>query len=206
MLTVDLTTWTREDFANAQDKVLSGLAADLAEPTIGLDGLAGLLESVKGATFATFDLETNPKLLKKHRETGEPCPWPYLVKRSRVNVCLGFFYENSVNRQRVREDLPPDFETLGLASHYRHVGGALIEHVHSGKRYVFAKLERIDASRWTDHAGNPIDPDSDFVAGYLPKSRPDSGRQGVADAVDVRTYSLASIRSVTMNGQPARRV
>src|SRR5438874_1311947 len=57
----------------------------------------------KGARPITLSIETPVKLLKKHRISGQACPFDGINKVSRINGIINFDYESSVNRQLGRE-------------------------------------------------------------------------------------------------------
>ena len=100
--------------------------------TITRDELADLLRDGRGATFATLTVRTAKKLLKKHRETGEPQPCPEVFKLSRVNVYIGHDYEASVNRSLARRGEDADFEARALPAWQEHAGGPLRRHKAKG--------------------------------------------------------------------------
>ncbi len=160
-------------------------------------GLSLMLAELKGATFATFDLVTTPKMNKTHRETREPNPYLGRVeKRSRVNVCLCANYENAVNRQREREALPGSFAAQAHAWAH-HIGGAVVEHQTSGKHYAAVKVEH-----WYESAlmvdGRMVEPAE--LAPYLPPPSKSGANQGVEKPVQWRTFALDSIHAMKLNG------
>lgn len=115
-----------------------------AEIRVTTGQLVDLLASIKGATVVTLKLQTTPKMNKRSREAdsdGVKRDNPFygdVAKRSEYNVFLNFVYENSVNRQRGREDKEQDFhaqETWG-----EHVTNSLI--LHNDQYYLQCKLEK----------------------------------------------------------------
>ncbi|MEM6852832.1 MAG: hypothetical protein AAF593_00300 [Planctomycetota bacterium] len=155
------------------------------------DELAEMFRSQRGATFATLTVQTTKKLLKKNRYTGEPQPCRSIVKVSRVNVCLGHDYENSVNRSRLRRGAEADFEAQGLPDWQEHAGGPLRRHKASGKLYVAVKVENVYTTSYLSPAGELLD--ADELAGYLPKA----SKGEIAHV----TYGLDTIGSVVMHGR-----
>ena len=160
--------------------------------TITRGELADLLRDGRGATFATLTVRTAKKLLKKHRETGEPQPCPEAFKLSRVNVCIGHDYEASVNRSLARRGEDADFEAQALSTWQEHAGGPLRRHKTKDTLYVAVKVERVYSTAYVDAAGNLLD--ADDLAGYLPK--PSAG----GEIVHV-TYGLDAIEAVVIGGR-----
>ena len=52
----------------------------------------------------SLEYESEPKLNKKGRESGEPCPYESIGKINVVSGLLGISYGNAVNNQLGRED------------------------------------------------------------------------------------------------------
>src|SRR5690554_7875233 len=77
--------------------------------TISKEILRDTFSQVRGSTFCTIHTVTDPKCLKKHRDTKEPLPYKEVKKTSVINGVINFKYENSVNKQREREDSTADF-------------------------------------------------------------------------------------------------
>lgn len=147
-----------------------------------------MLEGIKGATFATLVTSTEPELKK----TGNP--YTDVRKVSRVNVCLGFQYENAVNRQREREGNDEEFVSAPR-SWGRKISPMFVEH--KGKLYLETKVEK---SLSTTYLSKGREISSDDIAPFL-RSRSGSGRQETEKAIVVRDYSLESILSLTVGGQ-----
>jgi hypothetical protein len=148
-----------------------------------------ILINTKGAKPVTIMTKTEPKLLKKHRETGEPCPYTKVEKRARVNGMINFDYEKSVNRQLEREDKESNFESMER-KWGKHVTRSVIEH--KGNHYLQIKVEKVVDSLHTED-----DKKVEIDAGYLPKK---SSRQGTDKQVIVADYSLNNISSMKMGG------
>ena len=159
--------------------------------------LLDMLANLKGATFGTITAETDPRMVKKHRETGEPNPHLGALKVSRVNVTIGADYERSVNRQRTREELDADFASMGLPDYYEPVSGPVIRHTGKGTHYLACKPENCLSVVYMDAAGKLID--ADDIKPYLPASRKPAN-QGTAKEIVWRTYSLDSIREISLGG------
>ena len=151
--------------------------------------LLALVQSVRGATFATIVTRTDARLKK----TGNP--FGPVSKVARVNVTLGFQYEAAVNRQRDREGSVSDFEAAPRQWGER-IGPMLIEH--KGKIYLETKVERSLGHEYRD-SQDRILPDAD-VAPFLPARKP-SARQETEKEILVRDYALDSIAGITFRGE-----
>jgi hypothetical protein len=175
------------------------LAADAEYVPLGRfvrpDDLADLLRGVRGAKVVTVEARTEPRLLARHPLTGAPNPYKgNVVKVSRVNGMINWRYAASVNRQRVREGLAPDFAALPRHWGVRVPGTPLVEH--DGRTYLELKVERSLEHRYETVAGEPLD--AAAVEAFLPRSSP--GRQGVARPVVLRDYDLANLVSLRLEG------
>ena len=151
--------------------------------------LLSLFAQVKGATFATIITETDPKLKKTGNTLGP------VRKVSRINVCLGFQYENAVNRQLGREGQESDFVTAPRQWGTK-VTPMIVEH--KEKFYLETKVEKSLSSMYIDESGKEIP--FELVKPFLPK-RSTSSRQGTEKEILVRDYSLNSLKSIAFGGE-----
>lgn len=151
--------------------------------------LLSLLAQVKGATFATIIAETVPKLKKTGNTLG------HVRKVSRVNVCLGFQYENAVNRQLGREDQEADFQAAPRQWGTK-VTPMIVEH--KDKFYIETKVEKSLDSQYIDEDGKEIP--FALVEPFLPAKRK-STRQGTDKEILVRDYSLDSLKTIAFGGE-----
>lgn len=154
--------------------------------------LVAMLSGIRGATFATITTETDPRL----RKTGNP--HSNVRKVSRVNVCIGFQYANSVNNQREREGSDPDFEAAPRQWGIRIPGTVLVKHEGSGKVYLETKVERSLDYRYILPNGQDIP--EDMIAPFLPK-RAESERQETAKPILVRDYAIENIKAIALKGE-----
>jgi hypothetical protein len=159
------------------------------------EALADLLMTIRGAKIVALETRTEPRLLAKHPASGAPNPFKgNVVKISRVNGIINWRYGNSVNRQRVREGLAPDFAAVPRKWGVRVPGTPLVEH--DGRTYLELKVERFMEQRYESRDGRELNFAS--VEAYLPSRS--AGRQGVTREVIVRDYDLASIVSMRLDG------
>ncbi len=160
-----------------------------ATQTITTDELADRLRKQTGTTFATLTTRTDARLKKTGNPHGQ------VFKVSRVNVCIGHVYENSVNNQRQREGNGETF-TAQARQWGEHAGGAIVEH--RGKVYLRCKVERSIMHRYEDTQGHLIDPDA--IRPFMPAKR-QAATQGVEKEIIERSYYLDSIMMIAIDGQ-----
>ena len=158
--------------------------------TLSAADLPKLFSTIKGATFATIVTNT-----VAHVKAA--CPFGRNVRKvSRVNVTLGFQYENAVNRQRTRKGETADFEAAPRQWGERIPGTFLVRH-ESGKLYLETKVEKSLGCEYFAADGSRID--AAKIAPYLPSKG--GNRQGVEKEVLVRDYALDSIRAISLKGE-----
>lgn len=171
----------------------------------------------RGARIAKIYTRTNPELLKKHRETKEPCPFVAGVERRAVRVVqFGTIYGNCVNYQREREHQPLDkcgevehFDPSPLWKSKIYPDGAgerdgkyTVRHKGTGRRYFALKAAtdekghtKVVQDFWFDVAtGKPISYES--VKPFLKSQSKGSGRQGVEKTIQWRTYEVENVLAV----------
>jgi hypothetical protein len=154
-----------------------------------------LLATRNGASFITITALTEPDWLAA-RETGENPYKNHVVKRSVVNGVINWKYENSVNNQRAREGLSPDFESLPRKWGERIHGTPWVEH--KGKTYLELKVENVLSTTYVDENG--VELNSELVKHYIKPSHSGGERQGVEREVILRDYNLNNIVAFTWCG------
>lgn len=169
-------------------------------PTMTRDDLVSVMQDRRGAFFTTIVAETAPPVRKTNN------PHPNVKKISRVNGMLNWIYENSVNRQRTKENQPLDAN--GDVEHFvakprkwgqrvRRDDGSVTPLVENkGKHYLELKVERSLGYEYRDN-GQTIDPS--VIEPFLPK-REEGARQEVDDPVILRDYSVENIQQITIDG------
>ena len=167
----------------------------------------------KGTKIVSFIVATHPKLTKKNRRTGEPCPHTAGVTRiASRRVMLGADYGNAVNGQRSNEGITPDFNPQSLWNgHGVHHGPYTVQHDTSGRISFFGRPQQlaitdnaagrmciVDADEWQDTAtGEPVDPAT--LVDYLPPLRK-ADNQGVRHDIQWRIFPLDEIMELTYAG------
>ena len=157
--------------------------------TMTRNELAVFLTGIRGATFATLTTETDARLLK----TGNP--YGNVRKVSRVNVCLGFQYQSSVNRQLDREGKDADFVSAPRQWGERIPGTVLVSH--NGKTYLETKVEKSLDHKYLGTNGTVLA--DELIAPFLPKKG--ATRQGTEKEIIVRDYDIGSIRHLSCKGE-----
>ena len=149
--------------------------------------LADMFDVRHGARFITLVAQTTPKLSKGA---------PNVVKVSRVNACVWFNYQNSVNNQRTREGLEADFKPQPRKWGIRLSDSALVEH--NGEYYLEVKIEKslehkyFDPNTGAEIAASEVEP-------FMPQ-RKEGARQEVENVIILRDYKLSNIQSLTHEG------
>jgi hypothetical protein len=146
-----------------------------------------------GSKIVKLTIETEPKLLKLNRVTGEPCPIERLFKRSTLNVLLGSSYTAAVNKQLERSGEEPNFEARLLwRGEGEHVEGSpfLVRKKGSDKHYLAFRLLNVVSEVYHLGDGGPaVDPAK--YKNFLPLPP-----KGEPQEVVWRTVSLENVRSV----------
>lgn len=155
-----------------------------------------MTDHVNGATFITIDTETNVKLKggKKNIQQGR------VTKRVTGSNVMVFQnkktngYDSMVKRRLEKEGKDPtSFELSPRTWGTRLQGVPFVEH--NGKYYLeVIFLHSGDVEYLLD--GQPIDPDK--IDG-LPPRGPEGKQGGLEDKVIIRTYSVESIKAITID-------
>lgn len=156
-----------------------------------------------GSKIVKLVLETEPKLLKKGRESKIPCPVERLIKRSELSAMLGSNYGNAVNKQREREDKEPDFEPRLLwKGEGEHVEGSpfLVKRKGNDQKFYLAfRLLKTLKETYFLPDGSEVSPD--WFKEFLPAWKGESEAQGVEKEVVWRTVLLENVKSVIYDGK-----
>ena len=161
--------------------------SNVATQMITVDGLVELFNVRHGARFATIIAKTTPELLPGA---------PNVVKVSKVLVIVHWNYANSVNNQRVRDGLAPDFKPQPRKWGNRLDDSALVFHTNKktgeGRYYLETKVEKSLETHYFDTATGAEVP-ADIVKPFLKPRKPDNG-------IIIRDYPLDTIESLTHEG------
>lgn len=172
----------------------------MTKQPISLATLELILRGIKGTTIATVTYETDPKMVKKHRETKEINPYNDLVvKRTKINVTLGFDYSNSVNNQKAREGQEKDFVAKERTWGQRIKGTTLVSH--KDAIYLEAKINGKPQENVFLNITTKKEIDKALLIPYLPVISTSTGRQGVEKEIIMRDIKLESIKEIKIKGQ-----
>lgn len=177
-------------------------------PTVNTEEMANILRNLRGATPVTLETQTEPELLASTRVL-EPdlfgglivrnIPNPFrgqVVKVAVVNGIINFYYENSVNNQRVREELPDDFVAFPRKWGQRIAGTPLVEH--NDKTYLELKVERSLGHEYRHRDTGQVIP-KELIRPFLKPRYP--SRQGVEKEIILRDYALPNILKIRMKNE-----
>jgi hypothetical protein len=167
-----------------------------------------------GPRIVTLRTKTYPRMLKKGRVSGLPCPVAGVHRIVSRNGIIGSSYENGVNNRRALEGQPVDandvvlyFDALELWNGKgEHVGRWFVRHIDKpGSVYLTFRPKQKPGGEvvvmddvWMDDAGNIVNPDD--LEEWLPL--PSVNRRQMVDRlVPWRTIELDNVLSVTFDGQ-----
>lgn len=160
-----------------------------------------------GAKVVSILTETEPKLLKKSRITGLPCPFKSVIRKVWRNGMIGASYANAVNNQREREEHDELFISEPIWNGKgQYVSGSkrIVEHIEKGERYLaFFPRSTIDnvaivSDDIWEADGIEIEPNE--LEEYLPTST-FSSRQETEKAILWRIIKLDSIKAIRFASQ-----
>jgi hypothetical protein len=139
--------------------------------------------SKNGFRFAELYIEKELTLLKKDRETKEPCPYKKVVSCYQANVGINFNYEKAM-RLIHGEDWEPQPRKWGTRR-----GNTVI--VDNGNK-VYATAKRINNRNSRTYAdGKPIHYEE--LANFLPKRKD--------NPTDYREYDLSNVKVASIDGK-----
>ena len=163
---------------------------------LSLKRLERLLRGVHKSTFVT--LTTFTRVDKMYKTVhGEENPYYKRVwKRARVNGGIYFWYENSVNNQREREQKERDFVALERRYGTHIAGTPLVIHEDGERLYLPMQVKS-----WLEYQyeiDGEVIPCEDIE--YWLRPEPMS-RQGVERPVIYRNFLLTSITNIAIHGE-----
>lgn len=167
--------------------------------TITPEELTKRFSEVKGSKILTVVMNTEVKLLKKSRDTKEPCPYQGVRKRTRAKIIVGSEYEKGVNTRLQKEGKEADFEAQEHAWEVKTDKPIIGTNKAGDQLYLNA---RIQDSYETEYIvdGNVIDKEE--LAPYMSKPKPPQN-QGTDKPILWRTLKLfpsCSIESYKSDG------
>ncbi len=149
--------------------------------------LIELVNGIKGTTFISADIVTEPKMRKTDN--------PYLgaTKVTTLSGAINFDYESSVNNQLERENKETDFRAAPR-SWGQHVDNWV---EHKGKYYLPIKVQGHSDAIFI-HEGNKID--KDVLKPFLYESHKPHTQEELDKEITVRDVKIESIRAIRIKG------
>jgi len=150
------------------------------------------IKGIKGATTVGIDYESPVKMKK----TGNPFADRCVTKSQSVSGMIGVNYENSVNRQLVREGKEPEFEAQAR-TWGEHVSSAIVVSKDGNFSII---LQAVNPPQNVQYFmdGAPID--KSVIEDFLPVRKP-SAHQGTEKPVMNQTFRLDRVKSIRVKGQ-----
>jgi len=150
---------------------------------------------VSGTTTVSVDTITEPRMVKKHRGTGEPNPYIGVQKIQTKNGIIGFDYYNSVNNEAGREGL--EFRPI-----QKRAWGELSEDrlfvYHKGTTYLQMKVQSVSGTRYVlDGKEIPASEIEPYLSGYNKSST----QADLEKEVIVNDIKFTSIKAIRMFGE-----
>jgi hypothetical protein len=153
--------------------------------------VALIRDNTKGTTFVSIDTDTEPRM----RKTGNP----YHGKVRKLNTmtgCVGFDYENSVNRLASKEGAS---EREAKSRKWGTLTSDRLFVEHKGNFYVQMKVESSDTPRYIGNDGTEID--VELLRPFLQKSGKSSTQSDLDGEVIVRDVKMVNVKSMRFKGQ-----
>lgn len=168
--------------------------ADTDYAAISVREFQAMILETKGSTVVTLTALTVPD----YRKTG--CPFKNNIQKlARVNGFLNWVYEDAVNRQRVRENKPANFEAEPRAWGTQLKQTCFISHVTRAgdhKLYLKFKVQTVLNIAYLTLDGQDI-PETEVEPWLNEKER--NYRQGLQREVVERDYTVANLLAVVYN-------
>lgn len=153
------------------------------------------------ASFVSFTLNTQPKLLAKSRTSKAPRPFNSLTKvQSFVNAMIGAEYANRVNAQRVREGVEEAFESQKASGRTRL--NALLSHKDgdADQLYLTIYTDKATVKNTVYIDDNGIIHSWESVKDYLNLPKQSNDKQGIENEIKVIAPKLESITVIQAFG------
>ena len=179
--------------------------------------MKNILSEVNTSQFISFESKTPQKMNKwlnywlevegSRKKNPNPTPNPFMDfgiynRQVKIDIVIGFDYEDSVNGRRVKEYKTPDFESgQGKEPWFNLVSKSLVTDKRTESkfylRYQFTDRSHMKENEYS-HDGNPIE--RQMFQDYLVKKNTESySNQGLDNTLNFQVCDLKHIISITMN-------
>jgi hypothetical protein len=165
--------------------------------------LAHELNGFTSAEFIQYDSVTEPKLNKKSRTTGLPCPFTVVKKFTSARCALKVIYENAMNNAQARAGEDRDFEAKELPwgewITFEDGKRSKILIKHKGAFYIRTTYTNPNEIPEVKYVADGKSVKKSELADYLPPEKESTGE--AKDKVIVRTYNINSMLEIRMAGK-----
>lgn len=158
------------------------------------------LSQIKGSKIITVVMHTEVKLLKKSRDTREPCPFKTVTKRTRCKVMVGTDFQNGVNNYQEKQGGERDFEAQPhLYADTNHEEQPVIaKHRFKDQYYMNGRLtETYETELYAD--GKLIDKDA--LKEYMPAKKPKPQGDPRGQWRNIKVFPECSIEQINTDGK-----
>jgi hypothetical protein len=177
--------------------------------TITREALVTLLLGVKGATFVTFTAHTDTGAKAKTKDDKDETVFnPYarpIIKTSKINGCVCFWYDEGVLRRLEKEGKSADCFKKGESWHQPVFHNGHLTPLCESKKpenpklYLrFMYVKTVDEATYVDANSNPVT--FEQIKPFL-KAQTDYKNQGLDKPLRFLTYDLDNISEITLNGE-----
>ena len=151
-----------------------------------------IAEKVKGTTFVSCDIETDPRM----RKTGNPYLHRGIVKRNTLTGVIGFDYQNGLDRRANKENKE---QRQAKSRAWGTLTPDRLFVTHNGNFYLQLQVENSSEPRFFDRDGIEI-PKAE-LAPWLPKRTSESSSQADLDSkIIVRDIKMSNIKAMRFMG------
>ena len=181
------------------------------------DEMKNILSEVNTPQFISFESKTPQKMNKfldywlivegSRKKNPNPTMNPFLESgivnhQVKIDIVIGFDYENSVNGRREKEGKETDFVSgEGKESWFNMISKSLVTDKKTESKF-YLRYQFTDRSHMKDntyiHNGNPIE--KQLFQDYLVQKNTDSySNQGLDNTLNFQVCDLRNILTITMN-------
>lgn len=173
---------------------------------VSVEFLAATTVALK-STIVSMNTVTEIKCNKKSRVSGVSFDSAFkgpVFKAAKLVGNVGISYENSVNNQRMREEINADFEAESLPWGEFYCGSKNVI-THKGEFYLryypsMGITSQYDKSTLIYADGTPLTEAECEIINEYTATPHTSSRQGTEKEIKVRTIKMSNIKTIKING------
>jgi hypothetical protein len=155
--------------------------------TITKSELIEKINNIKGTTFISIDIESDPKMRKTNN------PYYGAIKTSTLSGAINYDYENSVNNQLDREGKERNFEAQSR-KWGTHNGNWII---HNDNHYLHMKVQSNSNISYILNGDNI---DIDLLKPFLPEHKKPNTQEALEKEIVCRDIKIDNIKKIRLNG------